>query len=48
VVPGLYGPVYKGIFSDICLLFSASDFPILIDSAQMNDFCSLILMTFHA
>jgi hypothetical protein len=31
----LYGPIYKGIFSDNCLLFSASNFPIMIDSAQI-------------
>jgi hypothetical protein len=35
LVPELDGPIYKGIFSDICLLVSASNFPIMIDLAQV-------------
>jgi hypothetical protein len=30
LVPDLDGPIYKGIFSDMCLLLSASNFPIMI------------------
>jgi hypothetical protein len=29
------GPIYKEIFSDICLLLSAPNFPIMIDPAQI-------------
>jgi hypothetical protein len=35
LVPELDGPIYKGIFSDICLLLSASNFPIMMDPAQI-------------
>jgi hypothetical protein len=35
MIPELYGPIYKGIFSDISLLFPASNFPSMIDSAQI-------------
>jgi hypothetical protein len=35
LVPELYGPIYKGIFSEICLLLSTSNFPVMIDPAQI-------------
>jgi hypothetical protein len=35
LVPQLYGPIYKGIFSDICFLFFASNFTMMIDSTQV-------------
>jgi hypothetical protein len=34
LVPELDGPVYKGIFSDICLLLSVPNFPIMIDQSM--------------
>jgi hypothetical protein len=34
MVPELDGPIYKGIFSDICLLHSAPNFPIMIEPSQ--------------
>jgi CO dehydrogenase/acetyl-CoA synthase delta subunit len=35
LVPELDGPIYKEIFTDICLLLSAPDFLIMIDPAQI-------------
>jgi hypothetical protein len=35
LVPELDGPMYKVIFSNICLLLPASDFPIMINPAQI-------------
>jgi hypothetical protein len=34
LVPKLESLIYKGIFSDICLLLSAPNFPIMIALAQ--------------
>jgi hypothetical protein len=47
LVPELDGPIYKGIFSDICLLLSAFNFPIMIDPAQ-HGFSNLSPIAFHA
>jgi hypothetical protein len=35
LVPELYGSIYKEIFSEICLLIFASNFPIMMDSTQI-------------
>jgi hypothetical protein len=35
MVPELDDPIYKGIFTDVCLLISAPNFPIMIDPAQI-------------
>jgi hypothetical protein len=37
LVPELDGPIYKGIFSDNCILLSASDFPIMINHVPELD-----------
>jgi hypothetical protein len=34
LAPELRGTIYKGMFSDTCLLFSASNFPTLIASPE--------------
>jgi hypothetical protein len=34
LIPELDAPIYKGIFSYICLLLSAPNFTIMIDPAQ--------------
>jgi hypothetical protein len=38
LVPELDGPIYKGVFSDICPLLSDSNFPVMIDPAQIAGF----------
>jgi hypothetical protein len=35
LVPELYGPIYQGLFADICPLLPAPHFPIVIYSAQI-------------
>jgi hypothetical protein len=36
IVPQFYGPIYKGIFPDICSLFPAPNFPIVVIPAQIT------------
>jgi hypothetical protein len=33
MVPELHGPIYKGVFSDICQLLSTPDFLVMIAPA---------------
>jgi len=35
LVPDNNGPFLKGLFSDVCSLFSGSDFPKMIDPTQV-------------
>jgi hypothetical protein len=35
LVPELYSPIYKGVFSDICPLFSTLNFLAMITPAQI-------------
>jgi hypothetical protein len=42
LVPELDGPIYKGIFSDICRLLSAPNFSCMIDLAQIAWFLQTI------
>jgi hypothetical protein len=35
MVPELYGPIYKGVFSDICPLLSTPDFLVMIAPAKI-------------
>jgi hypothetical protein len=35
MVPKLYGPIYKGLFSDICPLLSTPDFLVMNAPAQI-------------
>jgi len=35
VVPAVNGPIYEGIFTIICSLFSSPNFPIMVVSAPI-------------
>jgi hypothetical protein len=43
LVPDLDGPIYKGIFTDICPLLSAPNFPIMIDPISYFNGSSVIV-----
>jgi hypothetical protein len=47
MVPELYGPIYKGVFSDICPLLSTPDFLVMIAPAQIADILQRFLLTFN-
>jgi len=47
LVPAFNGPIYEGIFTNICSLFSSSNFPILIIPTQ-HGFGSLFPIAFQA